>query len=119
MRDGGALGPGLGDVAVVGSLAEARVGHTATALPTGGVLVVGGTMHIGGTPRVGEPCARAELYDPTSGTWTAVPGPATPRWGHTATLLADGSVLALGGEDGRGEPLASAELLSLRQGLRS
>src|SRR6266513_2518775 len=51
---------------ITGSLAMGRIGHTATLLPNGKVLVAGGqNIFIGGN------LASAELYDPASGTWSA------------------------------------------------
>src|SRR5207245_1853106 len=75
---------------------------SATLLPTGKVLIAGGTLGAsGGFATLSE----AELYDPTTGTFT-VTGPMTiPRNGHTATLLPTGNVLIAGGDN-----LASAEL---------
>ncbi|MFP2932893.1 kelch repeat-containing protein, partial [Pyxidicoccus sp. 3LG] len=53
----------------------------------------------------------AELYDPTSGTWTAVTRMTTARHGHTATLLGSGAVLVTGGVDsGQGGAPAIAEV---------
>jgi hypothetical protein len=41
---------------------------------------------------------RAELYDPASGTWSATNFQGTRReFGHTSTLLGDGSVIVVGG----------------------
>jgi hypothetical protein len=39
----------------------------------------------------------AEIFDPTTGTFTATGGMATVRDGHRATLLIDGRVLIAGG----------------------
>jgi len=92
-------------------MVEARYGHTATLLPNGTVLVAGGSSW----SEAGETTllvTSAELYDPRSGTWTAIEGMLEARWsGHTATLLPDGTVLVAGGfvnTIGRG--LVSAEL---------
>jgi hypothetical protein len=60
--------PSIGSWTVTGSMAEARfnLGHAATLLPDGSVLVAGG----GGDGML----TFAELYDPASGSWTATPG---------------------------------------------
>jgi len=78
---------------VTGSLNQARLGHTATLLTDGRVLVAGGD-------------APAELYDPSTGTWTLTDNMVEARAGHTATLLLDGTVLVAGGSGGT----VSAEL---------
>jgi hypothetical protein len=69
--------------------------HTATLLPDGTVLVAGGnTGGIGGDGVL----ASTELFDPATETWTRTGDMATPRYGHTATLLASGAVLVCGGQ---------------------
>jgi N-acetylneuraminic acid mutarotase len=39
----------------------------------------------------------AELYNPATGKWTVTASTATPRSGHTATMLPNGEVLVAGG----------------------
>jgi len=70
----------------------------------------------GGAPVTGHPpdTPTAELYDSSSGSWTATGSLALSRKFHTATLLRDGTVLVAGGTDhptSRGwHRLATAEL---------
>jgi N-acetylneuraminic acid mutarotase len=93
-----------------GSLLTARYAHTATALPNGMVVVTGGfggatsTLESGGAP-----LSSAELYNPTTGKWTATGSMTTPRMNHTATLLPSGKVLVAGGYTGTATT-ASAEV---------
>ncbi|MEX1025378.1 MAG: kelch repeat-containing protein [Planctomycetota bacterium] len=63
---------------------------TATALDDGRVLVTGGL------DLAGAPTADAGVFDPTTGSFTAL-SMATPRAGHAATRLGDGRVLVSGG----------------------
>ena len=90
------------------SMLTTHLGHTATLLPNGEVLVAGG--HIFGGR------ANAELYDPATRVWTAA-GRFTPhREDHTVTLLPNGQVLVAGGSNGF-NTLASAELYDPATGL--
>jgi uncharacterized repeat protein (TIGR01451 family) len=75
------------------SMKTGRYFHTATLLPSGKVLVAGGVSDLGG----GAVLASAELYDPTSNTWSAAGSLATAHGYHTATLLPSGKVLLAGG----------------------
>jgi hypothetical protein len=86
------------------ALAQARVGHTATGLADGRVLVVGGWPDEGRPPM-----ATAEIYDPQSGRFAPAGSMAVARGGHTASRLADGRVLIVGGQDGSAI-LATAEI---------
>jgi hypothetical protein len=84
-------------------LTPERVGHAATRLNSGKVLITGGTNE---TATLNS----ALLYD-SSGTFTPTGNMISPRAGHTSTLLSDGRVLITGGEQGTGLPLLkTAEL---------
>jgi uncharacterized protein YjdB len=73
------------------TLSTARIGHTATLLGNGQVLVVGGY-----DPKTGL-IAGAELYDPPTQTLIPLGNTHVPRYRHTATLLQNGQVLIAGG----------------------
>src|SRR4029077_3599669 len=84
-----------------GSLATARYFHSATLLSNGKVLVAGGA---GLSTSVQS---SAELYDPSTGTWSATGSMITGRYQHTATMLPNGKVLIAGGEDASLTPISS------------
>ena len=67
-----------------GSMTLDRVGHTATLLPNGQVLIAG-------------PDSSAELYDPAAGSFARTGNMGTFHAYHTATLLPNGTVLIAGG----------------------
>lgn len=85
--------PATGTWTATGNMITARAEFTATLLPDGKVLVAGG---IPGNDEAVE-TASAELYDPSTGKWSATGSMSTPRAKHTATLLANGKVLVAGG----------------------
>ncbi|XXY44649.1 kelch repeat-containing protein [Sorangium sp. So ce269] len=84
-------------------MSQTRVGHTATLLPDGLVLVTGG----GGKS--------AERYDPAVDTWLPTSSMEHARSGHTATLLTSGEVLVAGGQ-GREYALEESERLAQARG---
>jgi N-acetylneuraminic acid mutarotase len=90
-----------------GALANPRAGHSATLLPNGKVLVTGG---IGSTSPSLTVVAGAELYDPSTNSWSAAGTLATPRFGQTATLLPSGKVLLAAGTGLSSAILSSAEI---------
>src|ERR1039457_1353148 len=89
-----------------GSMGSARQDYTATLLNDGSVLVAGGLS------TASVILGSAEIYNPSSGTFSATTGAMNiHRQYHTATRLAEGRVLITGGiSSSGGAPLASAEI---------
>jgi hypothetical protein len=90
--------PATGAFAATGSMVIPRMGHTATPLASGKVLVVGARDSV-----------VAELYDPDTGSFKPTGNSSIARREHTATLLDNGQVLIAGGLNDAGG-LQSAEL---------
>ena len=83
--------PVTGAFAAAGNMSVARIGHTATLLSTGQVLITGGQDdHF-------HELSDAELYDPSMGTFTSTGSMTAARSAHSATLLNTGRVLISGG----------------------
>ena len=85
--------PATGVFSRTGSLLAPMYMHSATLLANGKVLIEGaqeGSVYLTAD-------SLSELYDPASGTFSVTGALADGRWGHTATLLADGGVLVTGG----------------------
>jgi hypothetical protein len=87
-----------------------RVFHTATLLQDGKVLVAGGD------DRYTTTYDTAEIFDPSTGTFTPTANMLSARSGHTATLLANGKVLLASGYAGNGNWPATAELFDPSSG---
>jgi N-acetylneuraminic acid mutarotase len=92
-----------------GVMTESREGHASALLPDGKVLITGGCNNSGSEFVCNQFLSSAELYDPSTGTFSSTGSMMTPRVKHTATLLPDGRVLIAGGTNGT-SPLASAEI---------
>jgi len=82
--------------------------HTATLLPSKQVLVAGGISNDGH-----HQTDKAEVYDPTTESWTATASFKPGRFAHTATLLFNGQVLVAGGANFRLGALTRAQLYKL------
>jgi hypothetical protein len=81
--------PGTDKVTALSHLGDPPQRHASVTLLDGRVLVCGSDF---------TPGDRAELFSTdVGGTWTSAPSMKAPRYGHTASLLADGSVLVVGG----------------------
>lgn len=81
-----------------GGMTTARESHTATLLKDGRVLITGG--HKGRRSAI-TIYISTEIYNPSSGTFTAAGDLTVKRHKHEATRLADGRVLIVGGSDER------------------
>jgi hypothetical protein len=100
--------PATGNSIATGNLNTARAWHTATLLNNGTVLIAGGC--VGCSPGVsGTSLSDAEIYNPSTGMFTATGSMTTIREYHTAALLTNGMVLISGGL-AAGVSLGSAEL---------
>lgn len=78
------------------------VGAMVARLPDGRIVVAGGagSFVADDSPspdEVGGTSATAEVYDPTTNTWSPLPPMPEPRAGGAVVALADGSILLVGG----------------------
>ena len=92
---------------LIASMTTARVAQTAKDLLSDGtVLIAGGSLSL-------VTLATAELFDPSTGSFTPTGSMTTAREGQTATLLSNGTVLIAGGlGEGGGQALVTAELFN-------
>ncbi len=110
--------PSTGTFTFTGNLNTARENHTATLLDNGMVLIAGGFAPAS-CPR-GVGCSAsyfssAELYNPSTGTFSATGSMNTARNNHRAIRLNNGMVLIVGG-GGPSGLLSSAELYNSSTG---
>ncbi|MFN8516965.1 MAG: kelch repeat-containing protein [Chloroflexia bacterium] len=94
--------PATGEWTPAAPMRTPRLGHTATLLGNGRILVAGGTMGTSSNSSL------AEVYDPPTNSWYDAGSLIVPRRGHVAVVLNDGQVLVAGGSNDGG-PTATAE----------
>lgn len=97
--------PSTGTFSTTGSMGWTPAGHKAVRLSDGRVLIAGGHTYASPSAYV----STAQLYNPTSGTFTDTGSLNTARGYYAAALLSNGKVLIAGGLNGSGG-LSSAEL---------
>ena len=106
--------PATNTFTATGSMTTPRWMHSATLLASGKVLIAGGTSVAPAASSGIEgnlPLASAEIYDPVTGTFTALNVKMVqPRYDHTATLLLNGKLLLSGGQGSSGQKLPDTEL---------
>jgi hypothetical protein len=93
---------------VFGHMSSSRAFPSATRLANGQVLIAGGAT-VGSYPTKVTLLATAELFNPSTLSFTNTGNMTTSRAWHTATILGDGSVLVVGGINVNGSVLSSAE----------
>ena len=90
-----------------GSLNQSRGRTSGILLSNGKVLVVGGS-YFGSTDWSAR--STAELFDPTTGSWTYAGSPLAARRSNVAIRLNDGRVMVAGGLDASGHVMSSVEI---------
>ena len=83
---------------LTGALSFLRRDFTLTLLPDGRAVAIGGST--GTWESTAHPHVQA--YDPDTGSWRDLSRLSEGRYGHSATLLADGRILVAGGSAGNG-----------------
>ena len=77
----------------------ARVLHTTTRLGDGRIVVAGGSQ---GTLVATLPIDDVDVFNPATNVWTTTPDLTSPRAGHCAELMPDGTLVLFGGQSGGG-----------------
>lgn len=82
-----------------GTMSDPRWSHTQNTLADGKVLVIGGRNFQAPSIPGAKVLDSADIYDPTTDTFTPTGNMVVPRRSHKAILLDDGRVLVTGGGD--------------------
>ena len=113
--DAGSAGTGGESWFSAAPMRQPRAGQTANLLPDGDVLVAGGyngfIEEVGGSH---TNLATAELFDPSTGTWTAAPSLLVARSFQNSVSLKDGRVLLIGGWESSSDSPPTAEIYDPR-----
>ena len=102
--------PIRGTFTLTGNMIMPRIFHTATLLPDGRVLITGGDDVGAPGENIGRALFTAEIYDPSTGTFTATGEMIHGRECGSAHLLNNGKVLLYGGYYYSPEGVPNAEL---------
>lgn len=89
--------PSTGTFTAGPDMLQGRINFSATALPDGTVLIAGGQTN---TSSVYPATLAAELYNPSTGVFSAAGTMLTNQFNHAATLLRNGAVMFAGGSTG-------------------
>ena len=101
--------PNTGTFTATGLMVQARAEFGVTLLANGQVLVAGGCTAYDANGCLST-TTKAEIYDPTNGTWKSTHALRAARHAMTATLLASGKVLVAGGATSASDALNSTEI---------
>ena len=104
-----ALAAGGGEWSTLAPMAQARYSAAAVVLPDVKVLVAGGRS----TPQADSALSTAELYDPATNAWMALPGMAHERIQPCVCVLPSGRVAVMGGYRVDNQPRKDGEALPL------
>jgi N-acetylneuraminic acid mutarotase len=99
--------PKSNSISVASPLSESRSYHQSTLLLDGKVLITGGYQK-NFDSRI--PISSAEVFEPSSSSWSSVAPMNVARVNHSSTLLNDGRVLVVGGNNENGDLLSSSEI---------
>jgi galactose oxidase-like protein len=91
--------PITGTFTATGNMTIPRANHTATLLVSGEVLITGGLSDCFSS---GTVISQAELYDPTTGTFSPTGAMDFASYSQAAALLGNGEVLVMGGSSSGG-----------------
>jgi len=88
--------PSTGKFSATGRMTTQRMYSSAALLPNGKVLISGGLNFYRPRLRYATATATAELFDPTTGTWSSAGSMNAMRSYHSSTVLPNGKVLVVG-----------------------